>query len=389
MMTRRARLMASVVALSIVALPSGCRRESAAAEGAQPASSAPSASPRQSSQSAPAVAPERVGISGTRFVLPGGAPFVWRGITAFRLVEQIARGNERDAIAFLDWAAASRITVVRVLTLARHLFELEPAAGLQALPRLLELAAARGMHVEIVALADTGDLKVDVEAHLTAVGAVAARHSNAFVEIANEPFHPTQHARLHTRANLTGLAALVPGEVVTAFGSDAPESSGGGDYVTVHLPRGETPWAHVTALAVGRALVNLYRRPVVSDEPMGAADAAQPGRRDDSPERFRAAALLTRMTGMYGTFHYEGGLQARVASATEQACLDAWNEAWTLLPEGIEAGEFRQLDRARGAAFESRHAGEVWVLTVAGAPAPAGLSLVKRWPASALYVSRP
>ena len=68
-------------------------------------------------------------ISGTSFLRADGSKFQWRGITAFRLVEMVAHGNSAEAGAFLDWAAARKLTVVRVFTMARHLFQLTPADG--------------------------------------------------------------------------------------------------------------------------------------------------------------------------------------------------------------------------------------------------------------------
>ena len=76
-----------------------------------------------------------------------------------------------------------------------------------------------------------------------------------------------------------------------------------------------------------------YGRPVVSDEPIGAAREAVPGRRDNSPAQFRAAAKATRAAGMYGTFHYEGGLQARIPEGVELACFNAWMDG-LLAPGG-------------------------------------------------------
>jgi hypothetical protein len=118
---------------------------------------------------------------------------------------------------------------------------------------------------------------------------------------------------------------------------------------------------------------------------MGVGGDAVPGRRDDSPERARAAALLTRMTGMYATFHYEGGLQARVPEGVERACFDAWREAWTLLPDDIERGTFKALASRQGAAFETRAGDDVWVLTLEGAEPPAGATPIERWRESALF----
>src|SRR5688572_28070347 len=39
---------------------------------------------------------------------------------------------------------------------------------------------------------------------------------------------------------------------------------------------------------------------------------------------FRAAAAAMRRHGIGATFHYEGGLQARLPTTVEMACLDAW-----------------------------------------------------------------
>jgi hypothetical protein len=277
----------------------------------------------------------------TGFLNPDGSAFQWRGISSFRLVEMVAHGRRADASAFLDWAAARKLTVVRVLATAKHLFELTPEEGQRALPELLEMAAARGLYVEIAALADTADRPMNEETQVRAIGAIAVEHRNAIVEIANEPTHPTQNRRLHDARELKRLAALVPDEVPVAWGSaEEDRAFAGGDYATMHFPRDSGPggWGHVVALAGGAALVSDWKKPVVSDEPIGAAQEFVPGRRDNDPGRFRAAALLSRLAGLGATFHYEGGLQSKRPSGRELECFDAWNESWTLLPGDIEQG---------------------------------------------------
>jgi hypothetical protein len=67
---------------------------------------------------------------------------------------------------------------------------------------------------------------------------------------------------------------------------------------------------------------------------MGAADVAIPGKRDNRPDRFRTAAETARASGLGATFHYEGGLQARLPSPTEAACLEAWLEGLMSAPGG-------------------------------------------------------
>src|SRR4029078_7891013 len=76
--------------------------------------------------------------------------------------------------------------------------------------------------------------------------------------------------------------------------------------------------------AQGAALIRKFKKPVISDEPIGAADTAVTGRRDNDPGRFRASAQAAARAGLGATFHYEGGLQARLPTGVEQACLRAW-----------------------------------------------------------------
>ncbi len=324
-------------------------------------------------------APRHLVPSPTIFLKADGRPFQWRGITAFGLLADIARGRDVSARQYLAWAASRGLTVVRVLATAKHLFDLTPEDGIRALPKLLEMAAALGLHVEVVALADTADRPMDEAAHVRAIGAIAMKHANAIVEIANEPAHPTQNRRLHDARELKRLASLVPGVVPVAWGSaeEDPAFAGGG-YATMHFPRssGSEGWGHVLALARGAALIEDWRKPVVSDEPIGAGEAFIAGRRDNDPARFRAAALLTRLAGLGSTFHYEGGLQGRVPSGRELECFDAWNESWTLLPDDIErSGTLRSAGepgaavrafstRAARAVFERQRGNAVWALAI-------------------------
>jgi hypothetical protein len=278
---------------------------------------------------APSMAGLHLRTAGTRFLTGAGATFEWRGISAFRLVEFVAHGRERDADAYLAWAASKRLTVVRVFTMADVLFTLSPQDGERALPRLLEMARKRGLHVEVVALADTATIHLDIDAHVKAIGAVCARYPNALVEIANEPVHPTQDRTIHDPAYVTRLAGLIPDGVPVSLGSvENGDAFAAGTYVTWHAPR-SGPLGWVAELEQGAALVKKFGKPVVSDEPIGAADRPVPGRRDNDPANFRRAARVARQAGIASTFHYEGGLQARRPNAVEARCLDAWLDGLT------------------------------------------------------------
>jgi hypothetical protein len=318
----------------------GCER----GQDAQTPGTTPAATPSAAQASRAATPQFPIKVDGTRFIDSASRPFRWSGITAFRLLEMIARGREREAVSYLDWAASEQLTVVRVLTMAKHLFELRPEDGRNALPRLLDLARERGLAVEIVALADTLEYAVDYDTHVRTVGRVALDKGNGFVEIANEPGHPTQNNRLHDPAELVRLATLIPPPVVMAFGS-AEYAAGyaGGDYATFHFAR-DGGWGHVLKLAEGASFITQWKKPVINDEPIGAASEYREGRRDNEPARFAAAAALTALTGMGGTFHYEGGLQAAIPQGREAACLSAWLLGASLVPEVTPASEFLQGD---------------------------------------------
>jgi len=319
--------------------------------------------------------PARLAVKGVDF-LAGESPFEWRGITAFRLLEQIAHAREGEAIAYLDWAGAQKVTVVRVLTMAKHLFELNPDDGLKALPRLLALASERRLIVEVVALADTAALQPDLNQHVKAVATIAAAHPNAVVEIANEPWHPTQDPRLHDPAFVRALADLVPGQVPVALGSieGGDGYAAAGRYATWHSPRSNDAdnWGHVLALADGAALLRKWQKPVISDEPVGAAEGLIPGRRDNDPRRFAAAAAMTRLAGLGATFHYEGGLQARIPSGRELECFQAWSRGLDAMARMPAGGRFVANDVLTSTAGVSRTRGvfgrlydkEVWLVLV-------------------------
>jgi len=330
-------------------------------------------------------------VAGGRFVLPDGAPFAWRGISAFRLLEMEAAGRAREVDAYLTWAASGGLNVVRVLAMAKHLFELPPETGLAHMDTLLARAGAHGLFVEVVALADTASYAIDPAAYIERLARICRKHSNALLEIANEPYHATQAPRIHEREYLRQLLRLVPPGVPAAVGAaDFPTLYDDGTYATVHFPRssGAEGWGHVRDLKLGSELLRASGKPVINDEPIGAGQRFEPGRRDDSPERFRAAALASRLIGLGATFHYEGGLQARIPEGRELECFRAWQEAWTLVPgaepivtrdAAVEGGPVTAI-RGEGyvASFIGVRGDTAWVL-VAGTTTPVRVEWSSGW----------
>ena len=113
------------------------------------------------------------------------------------------------------------------------------------------------------------------------------------------------------------------------------------------------------------------------------------GRRETDPEKFRAMGLVSRLLGLGATFHYEGGLQARIPGGVEAACFDAWLSGRTALPSltgqvsvvepGSKTSALRQWDRGRVAGVIEVRRGERTFLVLLGVSGDPGLALAAGW----------
>lgn len=280
----------------------------------------------------------RIRAEAKALVCADGRVFRWRGITAFRLVDLVADGREADAVKYLDWAHKSGFNVVRVLATLCCWFDLAPDAGQRALPKVLALAAARGMHVQIVALAGTAphERSIDLEAQVRAIGTIAAAHENAIVEIANEPEHNTQDKRLHDFAYVDKLATLVPAEVLTIGGSaryDHAVTPPLGDVVTRHLSRLDNMWEMMQRVRGLEHVARTTNRPVLSGEPFGAGEKRVPGSRETDPDLFFTYGALCRIFELACNFHLEAGLNAVAPGKLQLAAADAFIAGMTAVPD--------------------------------------------------------
>jgi hypothetical protein len=270
---------------------------------------------------------QRLFVSGKSMKRADGTDFAWQGITAFQLLDDLNDGRTEKAVALLDWAAAHEVTVVRVLAMARGLFQLEPSDGRANLPRLLELAEARGIYVEVVALADTRSYQFDHRAHVSAIGHICTLAVNCVIEIANEPNHSTQDSALQNPTYLASLRNLIPANIMVSLGaSHGPDDESqiytAGDYVTVHISRtdGDGGWRWVRH---AREIQNIrdahHHKFVVNDEP---------GRDVPRADQHLALGLLMRMYGIGDTVHLGGLRFDDIPVGDELAAFEARQLAW-------------------------------------------------------------
>ncbi len=274
--------------------------------------------------------PGRLRACGTSLCAGDGTPFLWRGVTAFRLADLVADGRDDEARAFVAWASRQGFTVLRVLAMNHGWIDLAPEEGRRALPRVFALAREKGLYVQVVALAGTARPEFARDAFLReqvrAVADLCAQAVNCVLEIANEPYHSTQ-ADLDEDSRLATLNKEIPPQVLAAWGAAPPrtfDAATGGEYLVAHIPRGGDRWDRVGLVTRLAALARESGRFVVDNEPIGAAERAHRSRRDDEPAAFFAQAAIGGLLDLGSTFHCEDCLQARVPGPVQQACADAF-----------------------------------------------------------------
>jgi hypothetical protein len=316
---------------------------------------------------------------GRSLCLDDGSPFPWRGVTAFALLDQVAKGRLDDARAFLKWAHDTGFTLVRVLAMnPRGWFDLPVADGRRALPRLLSIASEFSLRVQIVALANTtGQDEAFLRGQVREVGRLCSQSANCVMEIANEPYHRTQ-ARLNDPALMRRLQQEIPDSVVVAWGaapSDTSTSLAGGGFVIVHMARRGERWARLARMTGLEAMSRQTGKFVVDNEPTGAAERPEPSRRDDDPAAFFAQGALARVLGIGSTFHCEDCLNARIPHGVQEQAAIAFIAGATIAPDDVmltfvpatDAGAPVRDTRTPGASprvFAGVKGGRAWVVLI-------------------------
>jgi len=291
---------------------------------------------RLEAEKAPALS--RLRLSGRHgLVNESGAKVPWTAVTGFRLVEQVAHGRAGEASAFLASLGPAR--GVRVLLMARWLFQLSPDEGVAALAATLDLAQRHGRYLEVTIFADTKSFSLadaDYRRIADRVGAICAAHvACGLIEVANEvwPLHETQADALGDLAFLRSLRETVRrhGDIPVSLGSthadqDESDRMQDGDYLTIHGARddGDGGWRFVRHTNEQRALADRLGKYANNQEP----------RRDDLDcGRQIGLALLTRLFSLGDTFHYAGGLQSQPPTGAEAAAFQCRARGWAAVPD--------------------------------------------------------
>ncbi|HEX6976689.1 MAG TPA: hypothetical protein VF147_19915 [Vicinamibacterales bacterium] len=316
-----------------------------------------------------APAASRFGIDG-RFFTSDGRTFRPLFTSALSILTRPAA--ERATV--LDEARALGFNGVRVFAGALTWAKQTPEGARAALPELLAEADRRGLAVEVTAITDsrTG---YDVGAHLQAVSRICAAAPNCLLEAANEYYHPTQSDLVQDAARLYALGRESVGRMPWSLGAPPFDALQGGkwpipsaDFITVHLDRGRPFWGQLASVRSLAAIAEHTGKPVLNNEPIGAAERAERGRRESDPQFFFALGALSRLFELGVVFHSEDGLNARPLGPNQRRAAEAlvagFNSIGTtarLTARPIEASPIARVSNAAHV-FAATDGNQWWVI---------------------------
>lgn len=271
----------------------------------------------------------RLKATGTRLVDASGADFHVVFASGLALLSR----TPAQRAAFLDEVAGLGFNGVRVfggrLTWANQ----TPDSAIGALPALLQETAARGLYLQLAAITDSAE-GYDPIAHLKRVAVMTAAAEHVVLEVANEPWHPSQGAVVRDLPRLCDASKRALAGYPNVWMLGAPQQSNPingkydgicGPITTAHLDRSGGP-ADILAAVFGLVdIMELAGTPVISGEPIGAAEATVRSRRLAVPAFFGDLAQYLVSLGLAGgVFHSEDGLNARPLGARQLAAARAY-----------------------------------------------------------------
>jgi hypothetical protein len=265
-----------------------------------------------------------------------GACWQWRGFTDFLLFYRYLTGVNIQP--FLDERIALGANVLRVLSMVAwdecvpRFYPQDWPSYYEAVRDFVQLLADRGMRCEFTVFADAQIVMPDEQQrrdHLTRVLEALQGIWNVVVEIANEPFKnlpggDQEAIELAEQAQGHGLL-IASGE----YSSWPPAP--GADYGTTHCDRTED-WPRRCKDLKDRCDES-DQMPWIGDEPMGAAEQDEPGRRDANPDNHAWYAAGAGMFAPGGTFHCDDGIHSNTPIGPQQTeCAKAFFWALDWLP---------------------------------------------------------
>ena len=244
--------------------------------------------------------------------------------------------SPEEQVVFLRWAKGVGFNGLRVFAGALPWADQTPEQALSELSAAMARARAEGLYFYLVANTEsrTG---YDVASHTTNAATLCREAENCVFEGANEYWHPTQSDQVQDVSWLQHLLLqVVPGIVTWSTGAAQVDEGGdypaqAGSFSTAHLDRSRDKWNQVRRVREIFGIAEGTGKPALSGEPIGAAEQAQPGRRESDPNFFFAYGALCRLFEVGCVFHSEQGLEAIPHTNNQQVCAEAFIEGFESL----------------------------------------------------------
>jgi hypothetical protein len=275
------------------------------------------------------VIPQALRREGRELKRADGSLWRWAGISSFLLLKQVVN-NEDVSLALQEAISlgANHVRVLGAVSWGGTIF-LSPKGNnryYSALANLFDECAAAGLYCHFVALASTsayqglpGTLPIlaDQQAHWARVAEVCAGRTNVILDLVNEYDHPAQ-AVDPTKFSRPAIGCLCSRGSATA---DRDPATPVWDLELFHTAR-DQEW--MRKLKAAREYSDRDNRPCAVDEPMGANETAQPGRRDNNPDHFFDAGAVAGLLTTGATFHSEAGLTSSPLGPIQRQCAEAF-----------------------------------------------------------------
>jgi hypothetical protein len=262
--------------------------------------------------------------------------FSWRGVSDLAALGYMLNGREADVMARLDAYARARRSVVRVLGMlgappwvsAGLAFSPRTPGYADARARLVAAAGRLGLYVKFDLFADAQIVvpsASDRRAWMEEFAQFCRSHPGVIPGLTNEPFKngwqeaddPALLDLAESFARLVGHRDFFVGDPGDGGNPDASAQttsrfvtlSRRSTLLALHPDRSfgtDTRWRRWIDHLEGMTDVLGQLAPGVAyvvDEPIGAAPAAQPGRRDNDPDAFVAAQVVAACCGFGFTYH--------------------------------------------------------------------------------------
>jgi hypothetical protein len=266
----------------------------------------------------------------------------WKGFTDFLLFYRFLIGE--DIGPLLKERLKVGATVLRVFSMVAwddispRFYPQDFSDYYSTLRAFIKLLAENNLRCELTVFADAQIVMPDAddrEAHLDRVVETLDDCWNVFIEVANEPFKNLPGGNdeaVQLAQRIQGCGLLVAAGNYDARSPEDWRPWPPGDYGTTHVARVDD-WPRkckdIFDLAMDGGPPDV---PWIGDEPLGAAEENDPGRRSNVAPDFGWYAAGCAMFGPGATFHSDAGCYSLLLGPEQTKCAEAFFAALSWVP---------------------------------------------------------